>query len=626
MWSIMGNVETHDLPPVRPDERRQLKLTRKITQKQYQKHVDGNDDIPGALTELPWELVDSISLYEHLDASFNLLYRLPAELPMRVPHLSHLNLSHNRLVALPESFALLFHLKTLLIHHNQLQTLPESFVHLVKLQRLDVSHNALEMLPETMGNMESLTKLNVGDNFLTVIPPSFGQSGSLRVILAVNNRCVVPLQSICNEGSDAILRFLKKQCRNGFTPEATEHGNIFKRARGDVLQSAVSNPHSARAQYLQQQTETTNTTSRIRTPLRPPLDATTLEADELKDKIVGLLYGAAIGDALGLSTAQMSADECCFHYDEGALSYQDIIIDKYRLQWEKGDWTTAFDQMVLVLDSILHWAGVVDELDFAKRLQHWTQHGFPELGDKQGITGFSNTVAKVLSNAKFSSDPHGVSQGLWDRSHDHLDVESCDHLADNAAVVRAAILGVPQFHNLKEVANNTTRICRATHFDPRCQASCVVLSVLIALLLQNNQSLCTSPEASFLKSIVSMATEAGRMFLKEPSHLQDFDDFCNLNDFESWSKLHPNKFSYTFKPLSAAMIALQSGLSFRESITKLVMFGRDSPSNVGVAGAVLGCHCGYKKLPKHWVLNLRPKQTQWLDVKINALLDMMAIP
>ena len=56
------------------------------------------------------------------------------------------------------------------------------------------------------------------------------------------------------------------------------------------------------------------------------------------------------------------------------------------------------------------------------------------------------------------------------------------------------------------------------------------------------------------------------------------------------------------------------------------MFGRDSPSNASVAGAVLGCRCGYKKLPKDWVVNLRPKQTQWLDVKINALLDMMAIP
>ena len=33
----MGNVQVHDLPPVRPDERRQLKLTRKITPKLFQK-------------------------------------------------------------------------------------------------------------------------------------------------------------------------------------------------------------------------------------------------------------------------------------------------------------------------------------------------------------------------------------------------------------------------------------------------------------------------------------------------------------------------------------------------------------------------------------------------------------
>ncbi|XP_038061328.1 uncharacterized protein LOC119732034 [Patiria miniata] len=623
----MGNVETHDLPPVRPDERRQLKLTRKITPAQYQKHVNGSEDIPGALTALPWELVDSISLYEHLDVSFNLLRWLPPELPMRLPHLAYLDLSHNRLSALPESFALLFHLRTLLLNHNALQALPESFVNLVKLERLDLSHNALERLPEGMGRMETLKKLNLSDNFLTKLPYSLGQSYSLDVILASNNRCVVPPQSICNEGSESVLRYLRKQCKNGVsTTKGTDQGNVFKRTRGDVLQSAVSNPHSARAQYLQQQTETTNTTSRIRTPLRPPLNATTLEADELRDKIVGLLYGAAIGDALGLSTAHMSPDECRFHYDEGALQYNDIIIDKYRLQWKKGDWTTPFDQMVLVLDSILHWAGVVDELDFAKRLSDWSQHGFPELGDKQGISGFSNTIAKVLTNPKYSSDPHGSSQGLWDRSHDQLDSESCDHLADNAAVVRAAILGIPQFHNLKEVVNNTTRICKASHFDPRCQASCVVLSVLVALLLQNNQSLCTSADQSFLPFVVSMATDMGRSQLSEASHLQDFDEFCQLADFTSWSRLHPNRSSHTFKPMAAALIALKSGMDFRKAISRLVMFGRDSPSNASVAGAVLGCYWGYRKLPKDWVSDLRPKPTQWLDVKINALLDMMAIP
>ncbi|XP_022095994.1 uncharacterized protein LOC110982117 [Acanthaster planci] len=623
----MGNVETHNLPPVRPDERRQLKLTRKITPRQYQKHVDGSNDIPGALTALPWELVDSISLYEHLDVSFNLLHCLPSELPMRLPHLAFLDLSHNRLTNLPESFALLFHLSTLLLHHNVLQVLPESFVNLVKLERLDLSHNALERLPGGMGRMESLRKLKVSDNFLTTLPTSLGQSDCLEVILAVNNRCVVPPQSVCNEGSDAVLRYLRKQCKNGVaTTKGADQGNIFIRTRGDVLQSAVSNPHSARAQYLQQQTETTNTTSRIRTPLRPPLNATTLEADELRDKIVGLLYGAAIGDALGLSTAQMSPDECRFHYDKGALQYQDIIIDKYRLQWDKGDWTTPFDQMVLVLDSLLHWAGVVDELDFAKRLYHWAQYGFPELGDKQGATGFSNTIAKVLTNPKYTNDPHGASQGLWDRSHDQLDSESCDHLADNAAIVRAAILGIPQFHNLKEVVNNTTRICKATHFDPRCQASCVVVSVLIALLLQNDHSCCTSPDQSFLPFIVSVATDMGRKQLTEASHLQDFDDFSNLEDLADWSRLHPNRYSHTFKPMAAALIVLKSGMDFRKAISGLVMFGRDSPSNASVAGAALGCHWGYRKLPQEWVSTLRPKQTQWLDIKINALLDMMAIP
>ena len=44
--------------------------------------------------------------------------------------------------------------------------------------------------------------------------------------------------------------------------------------------------------------------------------------------------------------------------------------------------------------------------------------------------------------------------------------------------------GVPQFHNLTEVAENAARICRATHADPRCVASSVMLTVLIALILQ----------------------------------------------------------------------------------------------------------------------------------------------
>ena len=65
---------------------------------------------------------------------------------------------------------------------------------------------------------------------------------------------------------------------------------------------------------------------------------------------------------------------------------------------------------------------------------------------------------------------------------------------------------------------------------------------------------------------------------------------------------------------------------FRSSITELVMLGADSDCNACVAGALLGCRDGYRLLPAHWVDGLRSKQVDWLNVKVNLLLDMMAIP
>ncbi|XP_072027621.1 uncharacterized protein [Amphiura filiformis] len=619
----MGNTQVQDFPPVRQEERKELRLTRKVTPKEYQQHVNG-EDIPGMLKEFPWALVDSISLFERLDTSFNSISRIPPEIPLRLPHLSHLNISHNHLFTLPESFSLLFHLKTLLMNHNSLQQLPESFVNLVKLERLDLSHNSLVKLPENMGEMESLRKLNVCDNKLTSLPLSFGKSHKISVLIALTNGCVQsPPQSVCQEGSEATLCYLRKQCKNGYIPKPINHGNVFRRARGDVLQSTVANPHSARAQYVQEQTQTTNTKNRIRTPLRPPLKATSLEADELMDKIVGLVYGAAIGDALGLATMNMTRDECNFYYDEESLNYADIITDKHRLHWVKGDWTTAFDQMALVLDSILQWAGVVDELDFAKRLHHWGHHGYPELGDTGGNMEFSNTIAKVLSSEKFCSDPHGVAQALWDRSYDYHDPESCDHLADNGAVVRTAVLGIPQFYDSKEVINNTLRICKASHYDPRCRATCIVISILISLMLQNQQ---TIHDTASLECLISQALTCGRQQLSQPAHLEQFDSYCSVPDFKSLYKLEPNRPSYTLRPMAAALIALKSGISYRDVITELVMLGADSCSNASVAGAILGCKCGYKRLPSAWVDSLPKQQTDWLDSKINLLLDMMGIP
>ncbi|ESO91419.1 hypothetical protein LOTGIDRAFT_228841 [Lottia gigantea] len=653
----MGNVEVHDLAPVRDDERKELNLSRKISYKQYEKHTKGSYH-EACLTELPWNIRDSVSLYESMSASFNAITELPPELPLRLPHLSSLDLSNNALEYLPESFGLLFHLQTLMLQRNKLKDLPESFVHLVKLEKIDLSHNQLKDLPEDFGKMEKLSKLNVSHNKLRVLPVSLGGCETLTLILASDNRLTVPPQCISNEGSSAILKFLRRKFSCVSICSASEIKmtvNVFPRVRGNQCQNVQSNNPSIHSHYIKVQTETTNTPARIKTPLLPPADATGLGPDELADKITGLLYGAAIGDALGIATRWMTEDECSFYYPDRYISYKDIIVDENRVWWRQGDWTANMDHMIIVLDSIISWAGVVDELDFAKRLYHWYRYGFSELGDVEGIV-LSPTLLQLFKIKEYTTNPHHSAEQIVKdppMTHNSLNGDNdsydsmsdsgidspkkkmfgqphqyaanaitpgaCDEFGvDNAAVFRSCILGIPSFHDITEVKNNSVRICLASHNKPICIASCVTVSTLIALLLQRKED--------DIDEIITEALKHGVQYLKNEEDKKEFLALRNVKDISDLKAREDGKGSHIYKPIIASIIALKSKLSYKETILDIIKECGDSNSNACLAGAVLGCKLGFTHLPSTYITELRYKQTAWLNIKINCLLDMMGLP
>ncbi len=69
----------------------------------------------------------------------------------------------------------------------------------------------------------------------------------------------------------------------------------------------------------------------------------------IKDKMLGCLYGQAIGYALGLGSEFMSKEEVRQNYPDGLSRYDQIIQDGHRSRWEKGAWTDDTDMMLCIM-------------------------------------------------------------------------------------------------------------------------------------------------------------------------------------------------------------------------------------------------------------------------------------
>jgi len=121
----------------------------------------------------------------------------------------------------------------------------------------------------------------------------------------------------------------------------------------------------------------------------------------------------------------------------GPSSYSEIAQDFHRMRWNPGDWTDDTDQMLLILQMIVENDGKVDRVDFAKRLYHWMQHGYEELGDIGGM-GIGMTVHRTLCHNLFLKDPHAAAKHVWENSGRYL--------AANGAIMRTSILGILNFN------------------------------------------------------------------------------------------------------------------------------------------------------------------------------------
>jgi len=126
------------------------------------------------------------------------------------------------------------------------------------------------------------------------------------------------------------------------------------------------------------------------------LDPRILE-NKLLDRILGCIYGTALGDAYGLATEFLCKETVNELYGDEPVPFPEFKTNRHNERWVVGDWTDDTDQMILILESIIGMSGKVSELDFALRLKRWINRGFEELGDQSGM-GLGFTVANVVNS------------------------------------------------------------------------------------------------------------------------------------------------------------------------------------------------------------------------------------
>jgi ADP-ribosylglycohydrolase len=304
------------------------------------------------------------------------------------------------------------------------------------------------------------------------------------------------------------------------------------------------------------------------------------------DKIKGVFFGQAIGDALGLGTEFLTKDEINSLYPTPISTYSQIVQDKHRSRWKKGDWTDDTEQFLCICDSILK-CSEVSEHAFAEELHSWYS------GNPLGI-GF--TVLNVVKTPQFTLFPLQAAEMYWKMKKGKV--------ASNGGIMRTSITGIFDFWDNESIIKNTEKICKVTHFDPRCVGSSVLVASIISELISSQKALSKDE-----------LIDIGNRYAPEIE-----ESIKNSFSYEIGS-LHLDEtvaLGYTLKALSAGLWAYFHANSFESGILNVIHEGGDADTNASVAGSLLGAKFGYSQIPQHLIDGLIRKE--YLNDKFNAFL------
>uniref|UniRef100_A0A8H7N708 ADP-ribosylglycohydrolase n=1 Tax=Bionectria ochroleuca TaxID=29856 RepID=A0A8H7N708_BIOOC len=197
----------------------------------------------------------------------------------------------------------------------------------------------------------------------------------------------------------------------------------------------------------------------------------------LHDRILGCLFGSALGDAIGLYTEFLSTDMAVHSYTDRKFTLlpkdqaTQFRHDSHRAPHLPGEWTDDTDHAMLILLAYLHVDGKeLDPKEFASRLSIWVQQGLRALDTLP--LGLGRTVGAIVRSKAYLEGPEDTARHHW---------KICNYnAAPNGSLMRTHPLGLMCLNKtLEETFEVAASYSVMTHVDPRCIICCAVGTALI---------------------------------------------------------------------------------------------------------------------------------------------------
>ncbi len=296
------------------------------------------------------------------------------------------------------------------------------------------------------------------------------------------------------------------------------------------------------------------------------------------EKIKGLLYGIAVGDALGVPVEFMS---------RAHLKSRPVVdfYSEYFNDENRGIWSDDSSLSFCLAESIVEGFSIEN---VAHKIKAWYLHNL------------------------WSAAQHPIEIGLATRNAiDKLDKgvspyesgENGEYSNGNGSLMRVAPLAFYLYNSsITERFETVKDVSAITHAHIRTAIACFFLVEFVQNLICEPDKLAAfkttqNTVRDYINS-TSCNNDEKALFLR-----LFYDDIQDLTEDEIYST------AYVIHTLEAAVWCFLTTNSYKEAVLKAVNLGHDTDTSGSVTGALAGIYYGYSGIDPHWIQAIK-KQSE----------------